>query len=127
VILGFALAGWAICDTTVVVGMSLTSIGTALLAHAIVAPVAFALLSYLYYSRFNFTGPLITATAFLGIVVLMDSTLVAGVINRSYAMFASPIGTWIPMASIFLSSYLVGVWCLRSGRGAAVRELSVAA
>ena len=124
--MGFGLAGWAICDTTVVVGMALTSIGTALLVHAIVAPVAFGLLSYVYFTRFNFTRPLTTALAFLGIVVLMDSTLVAGVINRSFAMFASPIGTWIPMTLIFLSSYGTGVWCQRSGRAAEVRKLPAA-
>jgi hypothetical protein len=31
-------------------------------------------------------------------------------INRSFEMFLSPIGTWIPFGLIFLSTYLTGLW-----------------
>jgi hypothetical protein len=44
----------------------------------------------------------------LGIVVGMDAFVVAPLIERSYAMFRSPFGTWIPFASIWLASFFVG-------------------
>jgi hypothetical protein len=35
----------------------------------------------------------------VGIVVALDAFIVAPLIERSYAMFTSPLGTWIPFAS----------------------------
>jgi hypothetical protein len=42
------------------------------------------------------------------LVVVVDFFLVALVINRSLAMFASPLGTWIPFALIFASTWIAG-------------------
>jgi uncharacterized integral membrane protein len=39
----------------------------------------------------------------------MDFFLVALIINRSFDMFRSLLGTWIPFGLIFLSSYLTGL------------------
>lgn len=41
-------------------------------------------------------------------MILVDFFLVALIINRSLEMFTSPLGTWIPFALIFISSYLTG-------------------
>jgi hypothetical protein len=38
----------------------------------------------------------------------MDFFVVAMLINRSFEMFASLLGTWLPFMLIFASSYLVG-------------------
>jgi hypothetical protein len=46
--------------------------------------------------------------ALLGIIVGMDALVVAPLVERSYAMFTSPLGTWIPFASIWLASLFVG-------------------
>jgi hypothetical protein len=67
------------------------------------------LLSLLYFKRFAGTSPLQTAVVFLSVVVAMDVFLVAPVFERSYAMFASPLGTWIPFALIFAATYLTGL------------------
>ena len=91
------------------VGMSLLTLETTLIVHAIGAPIIFSLLSLLYFRRFQFTSPLQTAIAFLLIVILMDFFLVALIINKSFEMFLSPLGTWIPFALIFISTYLTGV------------------
>jgi hypothetical protein len=84
-----------------------------LVVHAVGAPIGFALLSLLYFKRFGCTTPLETATAFLAVVIAMDAFLVAPVFERSYAMFASPLGTWIPFALIFAATYLTGVAVVR--------------
>ncbi|MFB0565312.1 MAG: hypothetical protein ACETWK_06485, partial [Candidatus Aminicenantaceae bacterium] len=61
-----------------------------------------------YFKKFNITSPLQTAFIFVAIVVLLDFFVVALLINRSFEMFFSPIGTWIPFTLIFSSTYLIG-------------------
>jgi hypothetical protein len=104
-----ALAGWAYCGLLIGVGRRFLSMPATLAIHAIGAPIGFALLSLLYFKRFACTTPLQTAVVFLSVVVAMDVFLVAPVFERSYAMFASPLGTWIPFALIFAATYLTGL------------------
>jgi hypothetical protein len=84
------------------------SLEAALLIHAIGAPLGFAAISLFYFRRFAFTTPLQTASAFLGVVVALDLFLVAPFLEKSFAMFASPLGTWIPFALIFTATYVMG-------------------
>jgi hypothetical protein len=44
-----------------------------------------------------------------GVVVIPDACVVAPLFERSYAMFRSLIGTWIPFATIFLASWAAGI------------------
>jgi hypothetical protein len=98
------------------IGMAVTSMQITLIAHAIGAPVIFTTISWIYYTRFGYTKPLTTAAVFLGIVIFLDIFPVATVINRSFEMFASVLGTWIPWALIFLSTYLTGLLVERQSR-----------
>jgi hypothetical protein len=104
-----ALAGWAYCGLLIGMGRRFLSMHATLAVHAIGAPIGFGLLSLLYFKRFAGTSPLQTAVVFLSVVVAMDVFLVAPVFERSYAMFASPLGTWIPFALIFAATYLTGL------------------
>jgi len=108
VIVLFGAVGWALCGAIMFIGMAVTSMQTTLIAHAVGAPVIFAAISWIYHSRFGYTKPLTTAIVFLAIVVFLDFFPVATVINRSMEMFTSLLGTWIPWALIFLSTYLTG-------------------
>jgi len=109
ILFAHALIGWALCAATMGIGMKLTSMQNILIIHALGAPIYFALVSFVYFTRFNYTRPLTTALIFVGFVMVVDFLLVAIVINRSLAMFASPLGTWIPFALIFTSTYLTGL------------------
>ncbi|MBN1119619.1 MAG: hypothetical protein JXJ17_00950 [Anaerolineae bacterium] len=109
IILAHAVVGWALCGAIMFTGMALLPMQTTLIVHAVGAPIIFTLLSWLYFTRFNFTTPIQTAIIFTGFVVLVDFFLVALVINRSLEMFTSPLGTWIPFALIFASTYLTGL------------------
>ena len=109
VIVLFGLLGWALCGAIMFVGMAVTSMEATLAVHAVGAPVIFATISWFYFTRFGYTSPLVTAVVFVAIVVLVDFFLVALVINRSLEMFESLIGTWIPWALIFFSTYLTGL------------------
>jgi hypothetical protein len=91
------------------IGMALTTLEMALVIHAVAAPIFFAVVSMFYYSKFNYTGPLVTATIFVGFVIVVDFFVVGLLINRSLAMFASLLGTWIPFALIFTSTLLIGL------------------
>lgn len=108
IILLFGLIGWALCGAIMFIGMELTpNMQLVLIVHAIGAPVIFGLLTWIYASRFGYTKPWATATAFLLIVVFMDFFIVSLLINKSFDMFESLLGTWIPFLLIFASSYLV--------------------
>lgn len=104
-----AFASWLLCAATIGIGMALTTLDIALVVHAIAAPVFFGALSLLYFSRFNYTKPLATATVFVSFVMIVDFLIVGLLINRSLSMFTSLLGTWIPFALIFVSTLIVGL------------------
>ena len=104
-----AFIGWTICASIMGIGMQLFSMKTTLIIHAIGGPVAFFILSLIYFKKFNYTTPLQTATIFIGFIIFMDFFLVALVIQKSFDMFTNPLGTWIPFALIFLVTFITGV------------------
>jgi hypothetical protein len=108
VVLAHAVVGWAYCGALIGVGRQFLSIHSTLVLHAIGAPFGFALVSIFYQRRYAFTSPMQTAAAFLGVVVALDLFLVAPVFEKSYAMFSSLLGTWIPFALIFTATYFAG-------------------
>lgn len=110
IILVHALIGWALCGATMGIGMAVTSIENALIIHAIAAPIIFAIISLIYYKKFNYTTPLQTAIIFVSLVVFMDVFVVALLIEKSFEMFTNILGTWIPFALIFISAYLTGLY-----------------
>jgi hypothetical protein len=50
-ILSLALLGWALCGAIMFVGMSLASLQTTLVVHAIAAPVIFSAISWFYFNK----------------------------------------------------------------------------
>ena len=110
IILGLGFVGWAGCGAIMFVGMAITSMQTTLIAHAVGGPVIFALISWIYFTKFNYTTPLQTAVLFLSLVIFLDLFLVSLLINRNLEMFGSFMGTWLPFALIFLSTYLTGFY-----------------
>jgi hypothetical protein len=106
----YALIGWALCFATMGIGQAFLPLQTALIIHAIAAPIFFALLSVSYFKRFNYTTPMQTALLFVGIVIGLDFFVVALLILRSTEMFTSLLGTWIPFALIFTSTYITGFY-----------------
>ena len=109
ILLAHAFVGWSLCGLTMGVGMAATSLDTALIIHAIAVPIIFGLVSSLYFTRFRYTSPTRTAIIFVSLVVLFDVLIVALLIEKSFEMFASIPGTWIPFLLIFLSTYLTGI------------------
>jgi hypothetical protein len=108
VILIFAFIGWMLCGAIMWIGMAVTSVENTLVIHLIGAPIVFGILAFVYHKKFGHIKPLYAAIIFAGFVIIMDAGLVALFIEKSFDMFRNPIGTWIPFALIFLSTYIVG-------------------
>jgi hypothetical protein len=108
IVLAHAFIGWALCGATMGVGMAVMALSNAMIIHAVAAPIFFTTISWIYFRRFNYTGPLQTASIFVAFVIAMDFFIVAMVVNRSFEMFTSPLGTWIPFALIFASTWVTG-------------------
>jgi hypothetical protein len=115
VIAAHAFVGWAGCGLSMAIGMSTTSMTNTLIIHAIVAFVLFFLVSLFYFRRFHYTSPLITATIIVSFVILADVFIVALLIEKSFEMFTSILGTWIPFALIFVSTYAAGRYVEKRG------------
>jgi hypothetical protein len=115
-ILIHAFVGWALCAATMGIGMATTSMQNTLIIHAIGAPIYFFAVSWFYFKKFSYTAPLQTALIFVGFVIVVDFFVVALLINRSLEMFASLLGTWIPFALIFASTYLTGIVLAKNAR-----------
>lgn len=109
ILLLHAFIGWVLCGATIGIGRAVTTMEATLIIHLVAAPVFFSILSLNYFSKFSYTKPFATAILFIGFVILMDAGLVAPVFEKSYEMFRSPMGTWIPFILIFLSTYLTGL------------------
>lgn len=107
----YGIAGWAICGATVGVGRQFVSMQTTLIIHAAVAPLAFGLLTWNYFRHFPESSAGKVALVMVGIVIVLDALLVAPAFERSYVMFQSIIGTWLPFASIAAASYVTGRAC----------------
>ena len=108
IILAHAFVGWVLCGLTMFIGRGITSIENALMVHAIVAPIIFSLISYFYFKKFRYITPIKTAVIFVSFVILMDFFVIALLIEKSFEMFTSILGTWIPFALIFISTYVTG-------------------
>ena len=113
IILVHALIGWGLCGAIIGIGRSVTTMQNTLVIHAIAVPIVFSIISLVYFRNFNFTTPLQTAAIFFSFAILLDFFVIAIFVEKSFAMFASILGTWIPFASIFASTYLVGLFVTR--------------
>ena len=103
-----ALALWAACGGVIAIGRRLWTLQTTLVVH-LFAAAAFAFAAAAGHKAvapdFDVVG---RAAAMTGLIVALDALVVAPLFERSYAMFRSAFGTWIPFAAIFLASWAAG-------------------
>lgn len=120
----FALVGWSLCGVVMYAAMDLTTTSRALAIHALAAPFIFAVLSFIYFRRPGSWSPLAAAAVFLGIVIAMDLFVVAFLIEKSFNMFGSIRGTWLPFTLIFASTWWTGRAMRRLAGKAAQQQAS---
>ena len=117
IILIHAFIGWAFCAAIMAIGPLLTTMNNTLIAHLILGPIGFGILSAIYHRKFGYTRPIITALTFLLFVIGMDFFLVGLIILKNIEMFTSMIGVWLPFALIFLFTWGAGLLIQRNKKG----------
>ncbi len=109
VILLHGIIGWAACSIVMLVLLNFTTIYLSLIIHFIAAPFIFLAISNSYYTRYDYTSPIVTAIIFTSIVMVLDFFIIALVIEKNLEMFESVMGTWLPFLFIFLTVWLRGL------------------
>lgn len=108
-----AIVIYFVCFAVMGASIATFDIDTALVVHAVAAPFVSATFAYIYFKKFNYSSPFMTALAIVITVILLDFFLTATIILQDYAMFYSLIGTWIPFALIFIGALVVGIYVER--------------
>ena len=104
-----AFVGWALCGAVIGLGRSVTSMENTLILHAVAVPIIFGIISLMYHVRFNFTKPPVTGMIFMIFAIALDAGLVAPLFEKSYDMFKSALGTWVPFGLIAVSTTVTGI------------------
>lgn len=104
-LIGAGLALWALCGATIAIGRRIWSLQTTLYVHLAAAPVFAFALTALFGAAFPGLDRLLRAEVMTGLVVALDFCVVAPIFERSFAMFKSLVGTWLPFATIFIASW----------------------
>lgn len=105
-----ALSIWVGCGLSIVGMRRLAGVRAALAVHALVAPALAAFVSSRYFSSKSrpCVTPVQAGALFAGSAVALDATIVAPLLEKSYRMFKSLLGTRMPLASIFAASHVAG-------------------
>lgn len=103
-----AFVGWALRLMTIGLGADYTSYSLALLMQSVLVVVIFCGIGWLYAAASESVAPRNAAMAILGAVVGFDFFLIAILVNRDLAIYATPLATWVPYALIGLSTWLGG-------------------
>lgn len=107
-LVSYGVAGWALCAATMGLLLRFAGLTAALIVHALAAPAIFVVLARRYFRVRGGRDPLPTAIAWSATVVLLDAVVVAGGVMHSVRMFSSIAGTWLPLALIFLTTWMTG-------------------
>lgn len=103
-----ALVGWVLCGAVMYAALAVTTPPRAVVIHALAVPLIFAAIALFYFRRPDAWSPAAAAAAFLAIVVAMDVFVVALLIQKSFEMFQSVRGSWLPFTLIFASTWWTG-------------------
>ncbi len=111
--LRWAIAGWVACGLVLAMGRAALGLEGALVLHLFAAPLIAAAITLFLWTHPRHPGVLGTAAALGGVAAFLDAVFVAPFLERSWAMFASPVGTWMPLALIFGASAATGALLAR--------------
>jgi menaquinone-dependent protoporphyrinogen oxidase len=103
-----ALVGWAVCGLLMEILLAVASQRVALWVHGFVAPLVFVAVAWHYFRRPGAREARDTAFFFIFLTALLDLFVIAGLVQRSLAMFRSMFGTWLPLLLIFLATWATG-------------------
>lgn len=99
---------WGLCGAVIAIGRRIWPLDTTLRVHLAAAPAIAFVVSAVHKLLAADFNPVLRAAVLTGMVVILDAVVVAPIFERSFAMFRSVIGTWLPFAAIFLASLAAG-------------------
>jgi hypothetical protein len=104
--LGFICSVWVLCSGA---HAAPSSLDTTLRVHLAAAPLLAFVISLIHRSLALTFNAVLRAVVLTALIIALDAAVVAPVFERSYAMFRSLVGTWLPFAAIFLGSLAAGI------------------
>lgn len=107
-VFGYGVVGWALCAVAMVLLLAITSQVAAVVLHAVVGPMIFAVVAWRYFRPRGAREPLPVAFLFTATVLVLDTVVVALLFQRSLALLASFAGFWLPLALIFVATLVTG-------------------
>jgi len=120
--LRWAVVGWIACGLVFALARAAFGVDAAVVIHLLAAPVIGATVTLLLWNHPRHPGVAATAATLAGTAALLDAILVAPFLERSFAMFASLAGTWIPLALIFAASAATAAMLSRPAARRATRR-----
>jgi hypothetical protein len=102
--LRWAVAGWMACGLVFALARAAFGVNAAVAIHLLAAPAIGAAAALFLWTHPRHPGVAGTAAVLAGTPALLDAVVVAPFLERSFGMFASLAGTWIPLALIFAAS-----------------------
>lgn len=105
-VLAYGFVGWAVAGLLRGGLWRIAGAGAAMAVNVFATPVIFAVVAWTYFRRRGAREPLPTAAWFAGTVAVLD-VVVAELANR-LAMLSSVVGFWLPLALVFLVTWIVG-------------------
>ncbi len=105
--LGYGFFGATLSGAFMTASLRLVGLTPTLVLHAFLAPALFTFLAVRYFKARGARDPLPTAIAWTSIVIALD-LLLAGGIERSFEMFRSFAGAWLPYCSVFIVTWITG-------------------
>jgi hypothetical protein len=111
--LRWAVAGWIACGLVFALARAVLGVEAAIVIHLLAAPVIGAAVTVLLWNHPRHPGVAGTAATLAGTAALLDAIVVAPFLERSFDMFSSVAGTWIPLALIFAASAATAAWLSR--------------
>ncbi len=114
VLVAFALVAWGLCGATIGVARGLMPMETALVVHAVAAPIIAGVLAYLYARYFAGPRPLVIGAVFLGVVLISLAVAAHCVFfadaygrRRARTVFLSAAVAWVAALFCFLIDFFL--------------------
>jgi hypothetical protein len=102
------LVVWALCGAVMALGPRFWSMEATLRIHLAAAPLFSFALSIFHAGISPGFPALLRALVMTAMIIVLDAVVVAPLFERSFAMFRSIIGTWLPFLLMFLASWFSG-------------------
>lgn len=115
IILVHALLGWMLWAAAMLIygRGNISCYGWCFVLSTSLLPFIFVVLSLIYFKKFNYTAPFLTAMLFTGFMIV--GFLVIALLQKSLDEFARTFeNLWISFVLIFVSIYLTGVLTVRN-------------